>query len=227
MMHTKLLRKIDLFSDLSEDLLQKISELIVTQTYKKGETIFWEGDPGEAFYFLYSGKVKASKLFPTGQEIIICTLGPGDVFAEVTLLKKDQPYPVTATALEKSEVGFIKNKDLENLLKENSGLALELIRQLNNKLIEAHHRIRNMGVTDVFTRTVTILKKLSESFGKETGEGIKIELRLSRQDMANLVGTTRETISRVVSKLKNQEIIDVKGQAIIIKDMEALEEYLM
>ncbi|MBO8138070.1 MAG: Crp/Fnr family transcriptional regulator, partial [Desulfotomaculum sp.] len=198
----------------------------ITKNYKKGETIFWEGDPGDAFYFLYSGKVKTLKLFPTGQEIIICTLGPGDVFAEVTLLKKDQTYPVTAVALENSEVGFIRNKDLEELLRENPDLALELIRQLNNKLIDAHHRISSMSVTDVFTRTITIIKKLSDSFGRETDKGIEVGLKLSRQDMANLVGTTRETISRVLSKLKNQGIIELNKQQIIIKDMDALEDFL-
>ena len=225
-MHINFLKKIKLFADLPRELLEKISELVITKTYDKGDVIFTEGSPGEAFYFLHSGRAKASKLFPGGQEIIICTLGPGDIFAEVTLLKKEQNYPVTATALVKSEVGFINNRDLEDLLKNNPSMALELIRQQNEKLLEAHYRIRNMGFTDVSARTVSILKKLSENFGKETEEGIVINFTLSRQDLASIVGTTRETVSRVISSLKNQGIIEIKEKRIIIKDMDEMEEFI-
>lgn len=220
------LKKIKIFSDLPQDLLEVVSNLIKTRTYEKGEIIFSEGSPGEAFYFLYSGRVKASKLFPGGQEIIICTLGTGDIFAEVTLLKKDQPYPVTATALAKSEVGFIFNKDLEELLKNNSNMALELIRLQNEKLLEAHYRIRNMGYTDVSARVISILKTMSDNFGKKTEEGIVINFELSRQDLANIAGTTRETVSRIISGLKNQGIIGFQGKRIIIKSIEEMDNFL-
>lgn len=225
-MHINLLKKIKIFSDLPQELLESVSALVKTRTYEKGEIIFSEGSPGEAFYFLHSGRVKASKLFPGGQEIIICTLGPGDVFAEVTLLKKNQPYPVTATALVKSEVGFVFNKDLEELLKNNSNLALELIRLQNEKLLEAHYRIRNMGYTDVTARVISILKTMSANFGRETEEGVVINFELSRQDLANIAGTTRETVSRIISGLKNQNIIVFQGKRIVIKDMVEMDNFL-
>ncbi|MDN5323833.1 MAG: family transcriptional regulator, cyclic receptor protein [Clostridia bacterium] len=219
------LRKVSFFSDLNDELLNLVIDVVEEKRFSKNKIIFFEGDPGTTFYFVKSGRIKVSKLSETGREIIVHILGPGDIFAEVTLFQKDSKYPATAEVLEDAVVGTIRNTKLENLVLRNPQMALELIRALSNKLLIIQERIRHLGVNDAVERTIQVLLALAEGHGTKKQDGIELCANITRQDLAAFVGTTRETISRILSKLNQADVIDISGKSIIIKDIEGLKNW--
>jgi len=218
------IKKILFFSSLSEEHLEKIAELTITRNYKKDMLIFLEGEPGEAFYFIKNGKVKVYRSYSDGREHILSILGAGDVFAEATLFAGTS-YPASASAYEDCTIGMIRNSDMENMIVDTPTLALALIKIMSQKLIFSQQKIRDLTFSDVFARTAAELLKLSEQYGKDENGEVKITVEFSRQQLAELVGTTRETISRVISKFKKEKSIREDNNNIIITDIKKLMEW--
>jgi len=219
----RLLKNLLMFKDLNEESLQKIYKIWHEKEYKKGSIIFMEGDPGVAFYYIISGKVKLYTTSCDGREHIINIFGDGCVFGEATLLTGID-YPATAETLEDSKIGVLKNNDLENLIKEDTSLALEIIKVLSRRLIMASRVIRNMAFKDTAQRTAAALFELSQNHGVNTHDGIELNLEITRQELADVVGASRESISRVLSRLKKNGIIDINSN-ITIKDIKKLNEW--
>lgn len=213
------LKQINIFSQLKEEFLQKIDNISILRNFTKGKIIFVEGEPGEAFYYIKSGLVKISKDSSDGREHILHILNEGHVFAEVTLFNNTS-YPATAEVLEEAQIGIIKNNDLEKLIVENPEISLELIKYLNHRLVEAQNKVRNLALYDTFGRTAQALVKLADDYGKKTSEGIELDLNISRQELANIVGTTRETVIRVLAAFKKEKSIELDKSNIKIKDIE-------
>ena len=210
------LKRLPVFTGLSDSQLHDIHTISHERLYRKNATIFYEGDPGEGFHYLKTGKVKIIKMTDDGRLHIINILRPGDLFAEV-LLFKNQAYPATAIAVEDSQVGVIKNSDLEKLILRNNELALQLIKALSQRLLFAQGKIKNLALHDVKARTAETLLDLGHKHGKELPNGhIRITLDMSRQDLAALVGTTRETVTRTLSALKKDKLIDFDTHAITL-----------
>jgi CRP/FNR family transcriptional regulator len=218
------LKQISIFSQLKEDFLVKIDSISIMRNYTKGRIIFMEGEPGEAFYYIKSGLVKISKISSDGREHILHILNEGHVFAEVTLFNNTS-YPATAEVLEEAQIGMIKNSDLQKLIVENPEISLELIKYLNHRLIEAQNKVRNLALYDTFGRTAQALVKLAEDHGKKTDVGIELDLGISRQELANIVGTTRETVIRVLAAFKKEKSIELDKSNIIIKDIDKVKQW--
>lgn len=218
------LKQISIFSQLNEEFLKKIDNISIMRNYSKGRIIIMEGEPGEAFFYIKSGLVKISKVSSDGREHILHILNDGHVFAEVTLFASTF-YPATAEVLEDAQIGMIKNSDLEKLIVENPQLSLELIKYLNKRLVEAQNKVRNLALYDTFGRTAQALVKLAEDYGKKTTEGIELDLNISRQELANIVGTTRETVIRVLAAFKKEKSIELDKSSIIIKNLEKVKQW--
>ncbi len=218
------LKQISIFSELRDEYLEKIHCISLLRKYGKGRIIFMEGEPGEAFFYVKSGLVKITKLSRDGREHILHILNEGHIFAEVTLFNKTV-YPATAEVLEEAEIGMIKNEDLEKVLMENPELSLQLIKYLNKRLEEAHMKIRNLALYDTYARTAQALVKLVEDYGKESSKGIELDLNISRQELANIVGTTRETVIRALTAFKKERSIDINKNTITIIDLEKVKEW--
>lgn len=218
------LKQISIFAELKDEFLQKIDDVSIARNYSKGKMIFMEGDPGEAFFYIKSGLVKISKLSSDGREHILHILNEGHVFAEVTLFSASD-YPATAEVLEEAEIGMIKNAALEKLIIETPEISLALIKYLNKRLIEAQNKVRNLALYDTFGRTAQALVKLAEDYGKKTTTGIELDLNISRQELANMVGTTRETVIRVLSAFKKEMSIELDKSSIIIRDIEKVKQW--
>ncbi len=220
------LRKIPIFAGLPDEALQTIHRYTLERVYRRGTVIFFEGDRGEGFHYVKSGKVKIVKATGDGREHIIKILTPGDLFAEV-LLFNSQPYPATAVAAEDACVGIIKNSDLERLVLGNNTLALQLIKALSQRLLYAQQKIKNLALGDVLARTAETLLRLGREHGRPDEQGaVVVSLDLSRQELANLVGTTRETVTRTLSALKKDKIIELAGDKIIIVKPEKLRSFI-
>lgn len=219
------LAKIPLFMDLSPDDLQTIGQLARVRNYKKSMLIFMEGEPGEALYFIVTGKVKISKATKDGREQILHILQPGDVFAEVVLMDGG-PYPATAEVIESGQIGMLVNADVENLIRTNSEIAVKLLKILSKRLRLAQIQVRDLALKDTYGRLASMLLMLGKDHGEETADGVKIDLPLNRQELANLIGTTRETVTRVLGDFKKYKCIDLDKQAIIITNEDKLKTWL-
>lgn len=217
------LERIPIFSGLRKEELELLSKYEVEKTFQKGETIFLEGDPGKAIYYIKTGKIKLYKTSIEGREVTLNILGPGSIFAEVTMFS-DLDYPATAMVLEDVQVGMIRNEDLEKIVQENGNIALSLIKELNRRLYYAQMKIKDMALHDVNGRVAKVLLDLAYRYGKKNSRGIQIDLKMTKTEIANIVGTSRETVSRSLSQLKNDEVIDMKGKLVFIKSLEELEE---
>jgi len=225
MYDTDLIKKFSFFSELHEDDLEKIAGISIERNYRKNMILFMEGEPGEAFYYIKSGKVKVFRSYEDGKEHIVHIFGPGDVFGEATLFN-NIPYPASASVYEDAVIGMIKNRDLEELVKENSEFALKLIKILVSKLIFAQQKIRDLAFNDVFTRTASQIIKLSGDYGKKSEIGTIIDIQLSRQELADMIGTSRETVSRVMSKFKKERSITEDNDKIIILNESKLRSWI-
>lgn len=220
------LKSIPVFAALPDSELAKIHEYTVERQVERGAFVFHEGDSGEGLHYVKSGRVKIIKATDDGREHIIKILGPGDIFAEV-LLFNNQPYPATAAAVETSRVGMIRNSDLEKLILANNQLALQLIQALSQRLLYAQQKIKNLALSDVLSRTAEVLVRLSREQGQRQPDGsLLLTLDLSRQDLANLVGTTRETVTRTLSALKKDGVLAFDGHTVRIIDLKQLERLL-
>ena len=166
--------------------------------------------------------MKVVKSSDDGREHTIKIMQPGDLFAEV-LLFTTLPYPASAIAAENSRIGVIKNSDLEKLILSNSQLALQLIKTLSQRLIYAQRKIKDLALNDVTSRTAETLASLARDHGQRNAQGhIAILLDMPRQELANLVGTTRESVTRSLSSLKRDGLIDFDGRRITIIDPQRL-----
>lgn len=225
MKNTELLKKLTFFSGLLEEDLTQIADISLERNYKKNMIVFMEGEPGDAFYYIKSGKVKVFRTYEDGREHIVHIFGEGDVFGEATLFN-NIAYPASAAIYEDAVIGIIKNRDLETLVKNNSELSLKIIKILAKKLLFAQQKIKDLTFNDVFARTASQILKLAEEYGRKTDKGLMIDMEFSRQELADMVGTTRETVSRVISKFKKEKSIAEEKDKIIILNQDKLKGWI-
>jgi CRP/FNR family transcriptional regulator len=161
----------------------------------------------------------------TEKSIYIHIFDEGHVFGEATLFNSI-PYPASAMAYEDSVIGMIKNQDLEYLIMQNSDLALKIIKVLTKRLVFTQEKIKDLAFNDVFARTASLLLKLSMEYGNAGCSGKIIDIQLSRQELAEMVGTTRETISRIISKFKKEKSIAEIDDKIVLLDEAKLSKWI-
>lgn len=219
------LKSIPLFNSFTDVELAMIAEIVQDREYKKNRILFMEGEPGEAIFFIYSGKVKISKISEDGREHILDIAAPGDTFAEVVLFT-GACYPANAEVLEDARVGLIRNADMEKLVQAHPSLALTIIQILSERLIQSQMQIKDLAFHDVFSRTASILLKFANLQGISTDQGIELSLPISRQELANMVGTTRETATRALMTFKKSNAIDINRQLIRIINIEKLKSWV-
>ena len=218
------LRNVPVFEGLPQEDLMIISQVTAEYNYKKNETIFSEGEPGAGFYYVKTGKVKIIKLSADGREHIINILGPSEVFAEVLLFNKG-PYPATAIALKESCVGIIRNSELEKIIINHPHVAMNIIQVMSKKLLFIQQKVNSLAFSDSYAKVAQTIELLSRRHGKETSRGLEIDADITRLDIANLAGTTRETVSRVLSVIKKEKILEEDERRIIILDVNGLRRY--
>ncbi|WP_458414255.1 Crp/Fnr family transcriptional regulator [Schinkia sp. CFF1] len=224
-MYEEFLRGLPIFKDLPDYIMSDLVSKVKAATYKKGEYIFHEEDEAKAVFFVKSGIVKIKKSSQEGKEIVVGIKRSGSLFAENSLFTKSNiSYNETAQTLEPTEVLYFLNSDLEEAIAINPGLSRAMIRLMGTELRFFTSTLRDLALLDVYSKTVKTLERLAREFGIETQNGIKIEIPLTVQELANIIGSTRESISRVISKLKKQDIITVEEKVIIINDWSSFSE---
>ena len=213
----KWLGETSLFVGMEEQHLRDISGIAMVVSYKRRATIFSEGDPGNGFYLVKEGKVKIFMISPDGKEQILHIFGPGDPFGEVPVFA-GQSFPAHAVALENSRLVFLPRGDFVALVAANPALALNLLAVLSQRLRQFTKMIDSLSLKEVPGRLAAHLLYLSKK--QSTGD---LQLELSKTQLASLLGTIPETLSRMLSKLQREGFVTIEGAKISIVDREGLE----
>jgi len=199
-----------ILSGLSAEELAELARLAIERSFGEGEFIFWEGDTPDWFYIVAEGQVKALKHSSSGKEFIIAFFGPGEMFGEVAVFE-NKPYPASAQAVAETKVLGIKRENLLAFLASRPEVALRIINVLGGRLREAQGRLRDFAGERVEQRLARTLLMLSAKLG--------YTLPFTRQEIADMAGTTTETAIRFMSRLKDGGIIrSVRGKTIILDE---------
>ncbi|MDN5361170.1 MAG: family transcriptional regulator, cyclic receptor protein [Moorella sp. (in: firmicutes)] len=218
------LRQVPVFAGLNPEELQHIASLALRRRYRKNMYIFMEGEPGDAIYFVTRGAIKLFQVLEDGREKILHFVREGEIFAEV-LLFEGGLYPATAQTLEDTEVGIIRNADMEELLSRHGEMAVKIIKVMSRRLRQAQNHIRDLALKGAYGRLASSLLQLARQYGKPREDGVTIDLNLSQQELASLIGTSRETVARILSDFKRLGTVEVERQRITIIEPEKLHEW--
>ncbi|WP_347490680.1 Crp/Fnr family transcriptional regulator [Desulfoscipio sp. XC116] len=221
----EILKKIPLFTLLERQQLEEIEKFILERSYQKGRIIFMEDEPGEAVFFVKSGRVKVTKRTKDGREHILHFINPGEVFAEVVLFD-DGTYPATAEVIEDCTVGLIRNTDMERFIGTHPDIALGLLKIMARRLRISQNQLIELALMDTTRRAASMLLFLAGEQGTKTDRGIVIDISLTNQDLASLIGTSRETANRIINDFKRQKAIDVKKGQVTILDKYKLRSWI-
>ncbi len=216
--------QIELFRELEPEDKEKIADIsILRQLYKK-TPVFHEGSPKESVYFICEGLIKTYKTDVQGNEQIVNILREGDLFPHTGFFDQ-KPYPATAETLTDARLIAIPLKSFEHMLITHPAIAIKVMRVMGEKLRELQVALQELTGQDVQHRIISFLLKLARLHRHGEDATVHIELPITHQEIANLVGTRRETVNRVLNSLKKAELITVQRQGILIADIEGLEQW--
>jgi CRP/FNR family transcriptional regulator len=211
--------RVPLFEGLPSAQIEDLAMILTDQVFRKGETIFSEGQDGNGFYVVITGRVKIFKLSFEGKEQTLHFFGPGEPFGEVPVFA-GQHFPANAEAMEESRVFFFPRKAFVDLIKRNPSLALNMMAVLSRRLRRFAALIDDLSLKEVPGRLAAYLLYLSDQ-----NKGSKdLELTITKAQLASLLGTIPETLSRILGKLSSQGLIETDGRRITILDAEALRD---
>jgi CRP/FNR family transcriptional regulator len=218
------LKKSEMFAGLSDEELKGIEEFFEKHSFNKDQYIFIEGDPSDWFYLVAKGMVKVVKHSQAGKDIILEVISPGDVFGGVAVLDK-KPFPASALAMESVDVIRISRGNLFRIMEEHPHLRLTIVKSFSDRLRNAHETLKNIATERVEKRIASLLLKLAEKAGSEEEGFRKIDFPLTRQEIAEMVGTTVETCIRSISKFQKQGFVKSSEGRILIR-VNSLQEFL-
>ena len=219
----ELFRRFSLFAELDDAELASVAEVAKPRRYARDEVVIREDERGDVFCLIKQGRVKISMTSPEGKEIILSTLGPGEFFGEMSLLD-DEPRSASVVATERLEVLTIWQSDFLELLRENFGITRRLLAEMSKRLRDASSRIESLATMDVYGRLARYLLELAASQGREAPDGYVAVTRPTHQAIANTIGTSRETVSRLIRELMEQGLLLSEGKTIYLR-REALRKF--
>jgi CRP/FNR family transcriptional regulator, cyclic AMP receptor protein len=212
----ELLRTVPIFSELAEPDLDKLTGLASRKHYPKDGVVFFENEAGDTLFMIAQGRIKVTILGDDGREIILSVLSQGEFFGEMALLD-NEPRSATAIAAEDSELLSLSRAEFEGVLSHNPGIMGGLIKVLTARLRHANHQISTLALLDVYGRVARVIVELGREEGKRLKDGRITFQRPTHQEIANRIGTTRETVTRMLKDLQRQNLIKVTGKEIVLE----------
>jgi CRP/FNR family transcriptional regulator, nitrogen oxide reductase regulator len=212
-----------LYRSLSGDDRARLTEVSVLRSYDKGDALFSEGDASDFLFTIVKGRAKVVKLLPSGKEVILEIFGPGDPIGAVVAYE-GRPYPATALALEPTLCLLVRRAPFFALLEGHPSLVRSFILGLTSRIVELTRRIPEVAGGRVETRFAHLFLKLAEKMGAARSEGTFIPMPLTRQDLADLTGTTIETCIRIMSRWGKEGVVQTERDGFVIPDRRALEK---
>lgn len=215
------LKQVTIFSGLRDDALHALSSVIRRRTFRSGEVIFHRDDPGQVLYIIKEGKVKICLISPDGQEISLVVLGKGECFGELALLDS-LPRSADAITLEKVECYTLQRSDFHAAIMKNPEIAIQVLEVLSKRLRNTDQQVEDLIFLDVYGRVAKKLLELSETHGIQVADGIRIEVRLTQQELASMVGASRESVNKVVGYFTDKKYISTDKHRVTLHRVEDL-----
>jgi len=216
---TAVLKAVPLFASLPEDQLRVLATMVMRKSAPRSSTIMAGGDPTDSLYIVLSGRLKVMISDSDGKEVILSLLGPGEFFGEMGMID-DSPRSASVVTIEPCELLSISKRDFNEHLAENFEMAMAVMRGLVRRLREADRKIGSLALLDVYGRVARLLLDMSENVN---GEKI-VTKRLPKQDIAKMIGASREMVSRVMKDLQMGGYIEMRGSSIVLRDTVMLPE---
>jgi CRP/FNR family transcriptional regulator, cyclic AMP receptor protein len=218
----KVLSRFSLFRDLDDYELEKIVDISISREWKKNSHVFLQGDPLENVYFINDGKVKIYKSDANGREQIVAILKKGEMFPHVGFFRKGG-YPGYSEVLEPASLVVVPISQFEKVLVENPHLSIKVFKVLGEKIVDLQERLESQILNNTYEQIIKLLIRLGELHGEKQEDGtIVLKTDFTNKDLANMIGTTRETVSRTLTKLKKDELITSDSQGNLILDPDVL-----
>jgi CRP-like cAMP-binding protein len=213
----ELLRSVSLFWDLKEEELGYIADRMIARHYENGNYIFLEDSEGEQCFFVVEGSVKVTRLSKDGREVILAMLNAGDFFGEMSLLD-GQSRSANVIALEKTEVLTLDRNDFLVVLHDYPQISIQLMKEMAGRLRKSDRQIASLSLSDAEKRIALCIIRFADEQGIIKNGRVSIPKIPIQQDIANMAGTSRETVSRALSLLEKEELVERKGRELMILD---------
>ncbi|HET7790237.1 MAG TPA: Crp/Fnr family transcriptional regulator [Gemmatimonadales bacterium] len=214
---TAILQRVPLFDQLAPAEIVRVSEVARERSYPKNSVILFEDDPGDALYVVATGQVKVVLIGEDGREVILSVLGPGEFFGEMALID-DEPRSAHVIAMEDSNLVVLRREDFQQILVQTPAISVSLLRELSRRLRRVDEKVGSLVLLDVNGRVARLLLEMAD----ETG-GERVTRRLTHHTIAQMIGSSRETVSRTMRELVDKGLIEVTRKDIVIRDRGALE----
>ena len=207
---------------MSEEEIDGLAQLMSEVTLKRGDTLFHEGDDGDRFYIVTEGKVKLSHTSDDGRENLLAVLGPGEVIGELSLFDLGKRSS-TVVAIAPTRLLALAHSDMRRYLVEHTGLALSMLRELAVRLRHTNEQLADLVFSDVPGRVAKALLDLANRFGERTPEGIYVAHDLTQEELAHLVGASRETVNKSLADFVSRGWIRLEGRAVLLIEVPRLQ----
>lgn len=221
-----LLKNIPIFFGITEETLKSIANISIERSYGKGEFIILQDTEVNGLYILISGRLKISRISEDGRVKVLALLLPGDIIGEMSLID-NQLASATVEAMEDSLLLLIRREDFQSILLKYPSVTLEIAKILSKRLREADKDIEELAFYSVKNRLIETLLKFAQKHGEKTPSGLKISIRITHQELADIVGSSRETVTRIMNVLERNNLIADEGGYIVLKDVSRIRRYLI
>lgn len=215
------LAKTSLFGGLEESALEEIAARTVHRRYRKGSVLFVQGESGERCFVIVSGTVKISAFHPEGREAVLAVLGPGDIFGELALFGQSE-RSADATAIEDAELLSLDADSLNAAIATHHQIGTALLHVLGHRLRQSNEAFQDIAFFDVPGRVARRLADLADAHGIDQPEGVLIDVALSQESLAQMVGATRESVNKALALLKRRGLVARIGRRYIVSDVARL-----
>ena len=217
------LKYVPIFSELDDNTLDQISKLGIRKNFTKDSVVLFEHETGSALFVIVNGKVKVSRVSDDGKEVILTILGESDFFGEMAILD-GLARSANVTAMEDSELFIIQRSEFLELLQSHPEIAIALLQELTQRLRAADMKIKSLSLKDAEGKVATVILQLADDIGKIKHGTVEIEKLPFQHDLANMAGTSRETISRTLHSFAKKGMVELDGSKLKILDYEKFKE---
>ncbi|PLR99703.1 Crp/Fnr family transcriptional regulator [Bacillus sp. T33-2] len=218
----RVLSEFSLFRGLNEQEIAKIIDISISREWKRGSHVFLQGDPLENVYFINDGKIKIYKSDISGREQIVAILKKGEMFPHVGFFRKGG-YPAFAEVLDASTLVVVPISQFEKVLIENPDLSIKVFKVLGEKIVDLQERLEAQILNNTYEQIIKLLIRLTNMHGEKLADGsFRLRAEFTNKDLASMIGTTRETVSRTLTKMKKDELIGTDENGDMILDTEVL-----
>ena len=222
-MDIDVLRRAPLFASLDDQAFAALTEELTEVDLSRGSTLFHEGDPGDQLYFIISGKIKLGRTAPDGRESLVAIMGPGELFGEMALFDPS-PRSTSATAVSETRLAGLKHENLKKVIERSPDVSAQLLQALARRLRRTNESLADLVFSDVPGRVAKALLDLADRFGRPATDGILVAHELTQEELAPLVGASRETVNKALAEFVQRGWIRLEARAVVILDLQRLKQ---